>query len=243
MISLHRIARLASHASTDSASAALLLEEVLGSIRPLPLSARLRLEAEETLPVVAVAFGLSRFVDLTFAPTEHTAELAERLLAHQRSDGAFGSVSATAVATAALLKAAAQIERAKSDHGFAARARAGAEAALAWLSERLTPAPASAWQPVDVLFEDDEPELDAMIEPVLACEPIDAAIALWQLADQPGALGRFDAEALLDFLERSGVRHERAVAQLLDRASSALLSQPATTAQHGRHVVTMTEAA
>ncbi|MFG0293357.1 MAG: hypothetical protein ACIAQF_04015 [Phycisphaerales bacterium JB065] len=236
MISLHRISRLANSAPCDPALAALLLDEILGSTRPLPLPVRLRLEASETLTAVSIGLGLSRFVDLTFTPTAHTVELAELLLARQSESGSFGSVSATAVAVAALLKASEQFRRGGSalNQPMAERIAAGAEAALAWLSEQLTPAPASDWQPVSSMFgegffEDegkDEDGLSSASQPVLHCDPVDAAIALWQLASQPGARARLDADAVLDTLERSGARHDRAVAQLLDRASAAMSGQP-----------------
>lgn len=236
MISLHRISRLANSAPSDPALGALLLDEILGSTRPLPLQARLRLEASETLAAVSIGLGLSRFVDLTFTPTAHTVELAELLLARQSESGSFGSVSATAVAAAALLKASEQFRRGRNtlNPSIVERTAAGAEAALAWLSEQLTPAPDSDWQPIasifgEDFFEDegkDEDGLSSASQPGLHCDPVDAAIALWQLASQPGARARFDADAVLDGLEQTGARHDRAVAQLLDRASAALNSQP-----------------
>ncbi len=58
--------------------------------RPLPLGARLRLEAPETLATVSIALGLSRFTDLTFTPSPDSASLVDRLLAHQREEGSFG---------------------------------------------------------------------------------------------------------------------------------------------------------
>lgn len=230
MISLHRISRLAHAAPSDPASAALLLEEVLGSSRPLPLPARLRLESGETLAAVSIALGLSRFVDLTFTPTDHTEELADLLLQLQSSSGSFGSISATAVGVAALLKTGEQLQcgRSATHRSIAARTAAGAEAALAWLSEQLTPAPASDWQPVSSLFDDEsleEYEVGDQPMPSLNCDPVDAAIALWQLASQPGARDRFDAAGVLEVLEQTGARHDRAVAQLLDRASAAISSQ------------------
>ncbi len=233
MISLHRISRLAHAAPSDPASAALLLEEVLGSSRPLPLPARLRLESGETLAAVSIALGLSRFVDLSFTPTADTEELADLLLQQQSSSGSFGSISATAVGVAALLKTGEQLRRGRSatNQSIAARTAAGAEAALAWLSEQLTPAPASDWQPVASLFDDEsleDSELGYEEAASLRCDPVDAAIALWQLASQSGARDRFDAASVLDVLEQTGARHDRAVAQLLDRASAAISSQPAT---------------
>ena len=225
MISLHRIVRLACTPSADGSNAALLLDEILASTRPLPLAARLRLEADETLPAVAIGLGLSRFIDLTFAHSQHTVELAERLMAHQNEAGSFGSVSASAVASSALLSAAHQFERGIGDHAqsMAKRCALAAEAALAWLSEQLTPAPAVLWEPLDALFDTDddaEPAFDH--PPVMACEPIEAAIALWQLAPHAEARQRIDVESLLSLLEQAGVRHDRAVAQLIERAGHAL---------------------
>ncbi len=228
MISLHRIVRLACTPSADGSNAALLLDEILASTRPLPLAARLRLEADETLPAVAIGLGLSRFIDLTFAHSQHTVELAERLMAHQNEAGSFGSVSASAVASSALLSAAHQFERGIGEHAqsMARRCTLAAEAALAWLSEQLTPAPALLWEPLNALFDIDDDAEPAFAypsaTPAIACEPIEAAIALWQLAPHAEARQRIDVESLLSLLEQAGVRHDRAVAQLIERAGHAL---------------------
>lgn len=229
MISLHRIARLASTPAVDGSNAALLLDEILASTLPLPLPARLRLQADETLPAVAIGLGLSRFIDLTYAHSQHTVELTERLIAHQNDAGSFGSVSATAVASSALLAAGHQFERGVGDHVRAMSERCffAADAALAWLSEQLTPAPAVFWEPLESLLhadhEDPEPVPgDEGPAPVIACDPVEAAIALWKLAPHAEARRRLDFEAVLDALEQAGARHDRAVAQLLERAGHAL---------------------
>lgn len=226
MISLHRIARLASNASLDPASASLLLEEILGSSRPLPLGVRLRLEAPETLSTVSIALGLSRFTDLSFTPSPDSASLVERLLAHQREDGSFGSLCATAVASAALLKASEQFGRARAGSllRIAQRSELGADRALAWLSEQLTPASGARWQPVESLLDEDEAD-EFVWEPdtgVASTDSLDLAIALWQLAGLSSTRARSIADAILQMLEQAGARHDRAVAQLLDRASCAL---------------------
>ena len=236
MISLHRIARLASNASLDPSSAALLLDEILGSSRPLPLGARLRLEAPETLPIVSIAMGLSRYTDLTFTPSADSAALIQRLLALQSEDGSFGSLCATAVAASALLKASEQLSRAggRAPAGFepsvVERCELGADAALAWLSEQLAPVSAARWQPVESVLGDADDaddfawasdESDGLSE-IDATDPLDRAIALWQLAGRSSTRARSAADALLQVLEQSGARHDRAVAQLLDRASCAL---------------------
>jgi len=234
MISLHRIVRLACNPAADGSNAALLLDEILASTRPLPLAARLRLQAEQTLPAVAIGLGLSRFIDLTFAHSPHTEELADRLLAHQNEAGSFGSISATAVAASALLSAGHQFERGIGDHALAAAKRCffAADEALAWLSEQLTPAPSARWEPLDwLLAHDDENEASLdhadgtdAITPIdsLACEPIEAAIALWQLAPHADASKRIDLETLLAALESAGALHDRSVAQLIGRATHAL---------------------
>ncbi len=226
MISLHRIARLASNASLDPTSAALLLDEILGSSRPLPLGARLRLEATETLATVSIALGLSRFTDLTFTPSPDSASLVERLLAHQREDGSFGSLCATAVASAALLKASEQFGRAPGGAitQITDRCEHGADRALAWLSEQLTPASGARWQSIESLLDEDDAdefvwESEAS---VASADPLDLAIALWQLAGLQSTRARSIADALVQMLDQSGARHDRASAQLLDRASCAL---------------------
>lgn len=226
MISLHRIARLASNASLDPSSAALLLDEILGSSRPLPLGARLRLEAPETLATVSIALGLSRFTDLTFTPSPDSASLVDRLLAHQREEGSFGSLCATAVASAALLKASEQFGRAPGGaiSELAQRCEISADRALAWLSEQLTPASGARWQSVESLLDEDDAdefvwEHDAGVG---SADSLDLAIALWQLAGLSSTRARSIADALLQSLDQSGARHDRAVAQLLDRASCAL---------------------
>ncbi len=226
MISLHRIARLASNASLDPSSAALLLDEILGSSRPLPLGARLRLEAPETLATVSIALGLSRFTDLTFTPSPDSASLVDRLLAQQREDGSFGSLCATAVASAALLKASEQFGRAPGGaiSEVAQRCEISADRALAWLSEQLTPASGARWQSIESLLDEDDAdevvwESDAS---AAAVDSLDLAIALWQLAGLRSTQARSIADGLLQELDQSGGRHDRAVAQLLDRASCAL---------------------
>ncbi|MCR9216018.1 MAG: hypothetical protein NXI14_02330 [bacterium] len=232
MISLHRIARLASNASLDPSSAALLLDEILGSSRPLPLGARLRLEAPETLATVSIALGLSRFTDLTFTPSPDSASLVDRLLAHQREEGSFGSLCATAVASAALLKASEQFGRAPGGaiSELAQRCEISADRALAWLSEQLTPASGARWQSVGSLLDEDDAdefvwEHDAGVG---SADSLDLAIALWQLAGLSSTRARSIADALLQSLDQSGARHDRAVAQLLDRASCALSGSTAS---------------
>jgi len=232
MISLHRIARLASNASLDPSSAALLLDEILGSSRPLPLGARLRLEAPETLATVSIALGLSRFTDLTFTPSPDSASLVDRLLAHQREEGSFGSLCATAVASAALLKASEQFGRAPGGaiSELAQRCEISADRALAWLSEQLTPASGARWQSVESLLDEDDAdefvwEHDAGVG---SADSLDLAIALWQLAGLSSTRARSIADALLQSLDQSGARHDRAVAQLLDRASCALSGSTAS---------------
>jgi len=228
MISLHRIVRLASNPTSDGSNAALLLDEILASTRPLPLAARLRLEADETLHAVAIGLGLSRFIDLTYTHSQHTVELTERLIAHQNEAGSFGSVSATAVASAALLAAGHQFERGIGDDSAAMADRCffAADEALAWLSEQLTPAPAVLWEPIDALLgsEDDAQPAFENESPatIIACDPIEAAIALWQLAPHTEAHRRLAFESLLMLLEQAGARHDRAVAQLIERAGHAL---------------------
>ncbi|MFB3430502.1 MAG: hypothetical protein ABL309_06250 [Phycisphaerales bacterium] len=232
MISLHRIARLASNASLDPSSAALLLDEILGSSRPLPLGARLRLEAPETLATVSIALGLSRFTDLTFTPSPDSASLVDRLLAHQREEGSFGSLCATAVASAALLKASEQFGRAPGGaiSELAQRCEISTDRALAWLSEQLTPASGARWQSVESLLDEDDAdefvwEHDAGVG---SADSLDLAIALWQLAGLSSTRARSIADALLQSLDQSGARHDRAVAQLLDRASCALSGSTAS---------------
>jgi hypothetical protein len=230
MISLQRIARLASSPSLDGTNSALLLEEVLGSSRPLPLPARLRLESQGTLGAVALGMGLSRFIDLTYWHSQQTLDLTERLLAHQNEAGSFGSVTATAVATGALLAASQQFGRCADTHAMeiADRSQQAAEAALAWLSEQFTLASASTgWsdQPFHTGSELDEEEEMLWLESTSSpaeWDPIEGAIVLWQLAPHAVARQRLDFEAIFEALEQAGARHDHAVAQLIERAEQAL---------------------
>lgn len=98
MLSMPRLVRLAETGQFDR-----LLEETLRNGRPLPLAARLRLSAPESIAASAISLALSRMTELTHRPTEGSQLLAGMLLAHQEADGSFGSPAVTASAMEALL--------------------------------------------------------------------------------------------------------------------------------------------
>lgn len=233
MINLQRIARLASSPAADAVHSTLLLDEVLGSSRPLPLPARLRLEEPATLSAVALGMGLTRTVELTYWHSQSTLDLADRLLAHQSESGSFGSISATAVGAGALLAFSDQLSRCNDPHIELSigRIQLAADAALAWLSEQLTPAASahqlaeddpSDWADTLAALGIDRDDAPADSSPRMTADPIEIAIVLWQLAAFPVARRRLDVESLLEHLDQTGARHDRAVAQLIERAEQAL---------------------
>ena len=109
MIGINAIARLIGAERYSE-----VVEGCLRSSMPLPLSIRLQLESEWSIESSAVALGLSRTLELSYRITDGAMRLADRLLASQREDGAFGdgrSPSVTVQALAALASLREKLER------------------------------------------------------------------------------------------------------------------------------------
>lgn len=98
MLSMPRLVRLAETDQYDR-----LLDEILRNGRPLPLAARLRFSAPDTIAVSALSLALSRMTELTHRPTAGAQLLADKLLAIQSPDGSFGPPAVTASAAESML--------------------------------------------------------------------------------------------------------------------------------------------
>lgn len=212
MISLPRITRLAAAHRFDT-----LLEDVLRNGRALPLVLRLRLAADpDTLPGTALALALQRFLELTLGPTPQAIDLARALLDRQCPGGSFGSVPATAagVAALALLDDALAAAPGIDPIADALRPRIGAaiDDGVAALREA----------------RDNAPSTLLANRPLMGDE-LDTLIALWQLAPFPDLADALDLPLLLASLEDLGLRHDRALAPVLDRAQAALMPAAART--------------
>jgi hypothetical protein len=222
MITLPRILKLAADAEH-----ARLLEEILDNGRPLPLAARLRLSSDAGLPAAALSLALTRFVELTWAPTPQTLDLLDRLLACEdaRHAGWYATPAATAAAAAALLGVAAQRQRVADP--LAPATRTAAERALAALHETLDAAAAGGADAGrrHFLQKDDQPDaLDralslALLAPAAGQASSTASSA--GAADGPDAVADWVLEEL-DALESLGARHDRTLAPLIAFAEACV---------------------
>ena len=209
MISLPRIVRLATAHRFDT-----LLEDVLRNGRALPLALRLRLSGDpETLPAAALALGLQRFLELTLGPTPQAIDLARALLDRQRPGDSFGSVCATASAIAALTLLDDTLAAAPGIDPIA-------DALRPRLGQAIDEGVAALRR-----VRDEAPSTLFANRPLMGDE-LDTLIALWQLAGHPNIADALDLPLLLASLEDLGLRHDRALAPMLDRAQAALA--PAT---------------
>ncbi len=198
MISLPRITRLAAAQRFD-----VLLDEVLANGRPLPLALRLRLASDpETLPAIALALGLQRFLELTLGPTPQATALARALLDRRRPGGSgFGDAAANAAALAALL---ALREHGSGGFGSPDDLEVAIDEAREALRTTLHRSPSTLTG-----------------RPLLSDE-LDTCVVLWQLAGHADAADDLDLAALLTTLEDLGLRHDPALAPVLVRAEAAL---------------------
>jgi hypothetical protein len=205
MISLPRIVRLAAAHRFDT-----LLEDVLRNGRVLPLALRLRLAADpETLPATALALGLQRFLELTLGPTPQAIDLARALLDRQRPGDSFGSVPATAAAIAALTLLDDTLAAAPGLDPIADTLRSRIGQAIDDGVAALRDA------------RDNAPSTLLANRPLMGDE-LDTLIALWQLAPHERLADTLDLPLLLTTLEDLGLRHDRALAPILDRTQAAL---------------------
>jgi hypothetical protein len=199
MISLPKLVRMASEGEH-----ARMLDEVVRNGRPLALPIRLRLEEAHTLPVAALGLSLTRVTELTYRPSDVACTLATLLLDRREPDGSFGSIAATAIAAAALLAVADQVDalpggRASGvyiDPALESRIRAGAESALHALAQAQ---------------QSDEESGEGLIG-----DEIDSAITLWRLGFDTRFARAVCYDALLRAVEDRGLRHSRATASLIE---------------------------
>lgn len=212
MISLPKLVRMASEAEH-----ARMLDEVVRNGRPLPLAVRLRLEDGATLPAAALGLALTRVTELTYRPTDVACSLASLLLERRQSDGSFGSVAATAIAAAALLAVADQLDslpggRAAGrylDIALEHNIRSAVEGAMYALAQAQT--------------------LDDECRDGLIGDDIDSAICLWQLGFDTRFARAVRYEALLAAVEDRGLRHSRATSALLEPLQSGAEASPVRT--------------
>ncbi len=175
-----------------------LLDAVLANGRPLALAARLRLEHPEVAPVVGLALGLRRFLELTYAWSGPAAEMCERLLLMETPGGGFGSVVATAAARSALARAAESCQR------------GGEEGAARGLGEVV--------EACDRVLREAQRESGEG----LVGDATDSTLILWLLSDdlweaERGGAG-LDAGSLWRGLEKAGAMHDRVLGALLEAA-------------------------
>lgn len=199
MISLPKLVRMASEGEH-----ARMLDEVVRNGRPLPLAIRLRLEEGQTLPAAALGLALTRVTELTYRPSDVACTLAAMLIDCRRDDGSFGSVAATAIAAAALLAVADQIDALPG--GRASGVYIDIE-----LERRIRHAAESALYALAQAQRTDEAAGDGLIG-----DEIDSAIALWRLGFDTRFASAVRYEALLGAVEDRGLRHERATAPLIE---------------------------
>jgi hypothetical protein len=136
----------------------LLLDRVMGNGRRFPAAAA-ALARPDRIEVAAVGLALQRALELTYAVDSTAWELARRLIAKQREDGAFGSGSVveTSVAARALAELLARLER-PQEVELARRASLALQGGLHWLAG----------------------ELDDVMDSI---DGIDATVVFWQVSD------------------------------------------------------------
>lgn len=214
MISLPRVSRLADESAFDT-----LLDDIIRNGRPLPLSVRMRLSEPDTLPSAAMGLALQRVLELTYRPTPVSTTLLRGLLMCTREDGSFGSISATAVALAALSAFIAQLEALPGGcrGGSGRYIDADLEAALRNSAARATAHLGERWRAAQRVRGGR----------ALLGDEIDTAIALWQLALCP-AFGRaVPVETLFASAEARGLGHDRRTAPLLNAVHPCAISASA----------------
>lgn len=202
MLTLNRI-----HDLSRDENPLALLHAVLENGRPLPLTARLRLEHPEVATVVGLALGLRRFLELTYAWSGPAGEMCDRILDLERAGGGFGNAVATAGARGALSQAREAAERAGLDE-VADRLRAvigGCDRALR--------------------------EAQREGESGLVGDAMDSTLIVWLLCDDVWE-ERTDNEVGLDMaslwrsLEDAGATHDRVLGSLLEAAVPVMWSHP-----------------
>jgi hypothetical protein len=205
MLNLPRLSRL-----VESGEFERILEEVSRNGRPLPIGVRLRLSEPAGLPPSAMGLALQRVCELTYRPTPLAVALARGILDRQDAGGLFGTLSATAVALAALfsfsdqlalLTSAAAAERFGVDEDLARKVRRAVEAAVHRLHRAQEESPAGRLG---------EP-------PTLIGDELDSAIVLWQLGLEPRFTAAVRFGELLSAMDERGLRHQRGTAPLLRR--------------------------
>lgn len=190
-----------------------LLHAVLENGRPLPLTARLRLEHPEVATVVGAALGLRRFLELTYAWSGPAGEMCDRLLELERAGGGFGNAVATAGARAALSQAREAAERAGLDE----------------VADRLRGVIGGC----DRVLREAQREGESG----LVGDAMDSTLVVWLLCDDvweergdglPGAGGEvgLDMASLWRSLEDVGATHDRVLGSLLEAAVPVMWSHP-----------------
>jgi len=199
MLALPRIAKLSNARDDDR-----LLNDILHNGRPVPLSARIRLSAPETVRATALGLALRRIAELTYRPVDEAAAIATALLEEQRPDGSFGSIAATAAAVAGLSAFIDQHRPLRiAGERPEARAIGSAEGALAaalgWFD-----AAASSAAPGGLLGDG-----------------LDSALVAWLFQPDPRLASWRGFAPLLRAIDRAGLHHDRDTSALLGAASAA----------------------
>lgn len=199
MLALPRIAKLSIAGDHDR-----LLNDILHNGRPVPLAARIRLSAPETLRPAALGLALRRIAELTYRPFDDAAPIATALLEEQRPDGSFGSITATAAAVAGLSAFVDQhrplrIASERPDARAVGAAEAGLMAALNWL---------------DMLTAGARPG-------GLIGDRLDSALIAWLFQSDPRLAGWRGFGPLLRAIDRAGLHHDRETGALLGAAPAA----------------------
>jgi hypothetical protein len=198
MIGLPRIITLAREERFED-----LLEAVLRNGRALPLQARLRLASADALPGASLGLGTRRTLELTFGMTPQAMELLCRLMERQSAAGSFGSPAATASALGALHAALDAMAWSGDAHeGVRTRVEGAAAAAIESLRRERHPDLAGG----------------SMIG-----DAVDTLLVLILLGGDERAAAALELPVLFETLEAEGLRHDRTLGPLLERAEAQLL--------------------
>lgn len=203
MLNLPRLTRLA-HAGQFTR----MIDEVLRSGPSLPIGVRLRLSDPEGLPATGCGLALQRAVQLTYRPTNLSLELVHQVIRGQREDGSFGSLSATAVALAGLF---AFFDQVRSLPGGKNRTTSVIDPDLYGSIEHAIGAALHRLHRA----QEESSFGSRRTRSDLIGDDLDTSIILWQLALEPRFTRVVRFEALLDAVERRGLRHDRCVSPLL----------------------------
>lgn len=169
MVTPRKISRLVAGRQHEA-----LMQAVLDNGRPLPIHARLRLAEPDALAAAGLSLGLQRLIELSGYACAESAAAATELLTRQESNGAFGSIAATAATIRALhlLLHAPGVDAGLQDAAAAALDRCVHALHCAIERDRLRGGPG------------------------LPGDELDAALVLWQLRDVEPARKSLDLNSL-----------------------------------------------